>query len=95
MRVLLSTPLIRLEERPQFVRSEEMTGQAPLPVNEQISAPVVRVIDTDKDLGVMSLSDALSRAQAAGADLVLVGPKFDPPVCRIMNYAAYLRLSCG
>ncbi|MBR5627427.1 MAG: translation initiation factor IF-3 [Thermoguttaceae bacterium] len=59
-------------------------------VNEMIRIAQVRVIsDEGEQLGVMSSSEALSRAKAAGLDLVEVAPGAKPPVCRIMDYGKY------
>lgn len=50
----------------------------------------VRVIDMEgKQLGVISLTDALAEAAKAGLDLVEVSPTAAPPVCRIMDYGKF------
>ena len=50
----------------------------------------VRVIDMEgKQLGVISLTDALAEAAKAGLDLVEVSPTAEPPVCRIMDYGKF------
>jgi len=50
----------------------------------------VRVIDMEgKQLGVISLTDALAEAVKAGLDLVEVSPTAAPPVCRIMDYGKF------
>ncbi len=60
------------------------------PINENIKADKVRLVDENgKQVGVVSLSEALRRAQNAGLDLVLVSPNSDPVVCRIMDYGKY------
>jgi translation initiation factor IF-3 len=38
---------------------------------------------------VVSIEDALGKADAAGLDLVEVSPTAEPPVCRIMDYGKY------
>jgi translation initiation factor IF-3 len=59
-------------------------------VNRAIRAREVRVIDDEGgQLGVMTLSEALSAAEARGLDLVEVSPSAVPPVCRIMDYGKY------
>jgi translation initiation factor IF-3 len=59
-------------------------------VNERIRAREVRVIGPDgEQLGVMSVRDALLRAQEAALDLVEVSPTAQPPVARIMDYGKY------
>lgn len=50
----------------------------------------VRVIDQDQgQLGVISITEAMTLARQAGLDLVEVSPTESPPVCRIMNYGKY------
>jgi translation initiation factor IF-3 len=59
-------------------------------MNELIISPEIRVIAEDgEQLGVMTPSDALARAQEVGLDLVEVAPGSKPPVCRIMDYGRY------
>ena len=61
-----------------------------LPVNEQIRAREVQVIDEQGEKkGVMNLNDALDLAYNKKLDLVLVAPNAQPPVCKIMNYGKY------
>jgi translation initiation factor IF-3 len=61
-----------------------------LKINREIRAASVRVIDMEgKQLGVISLTDALAEAVKAGLDLVEVSPTAAPPVCRIMDYGKF------
>ena len=61
-----------------------------LPINEQIRAREVQVIDEQgAKKGVMKLNDALDLAYEKKLDLVLVAPNAEPPVCKIMNYGKY------
>lgn len=70
--------------------SEVKTIAKELSINEQIRAREVRVVsDTNEQLGIMSLSDAIALAQDKDLDLVEVAPNGHPPVCRIMNYGKY------
>lgn len=46
--------------------------------------------DNGEQMGVRSLTDALSVAAEAGLDLVEVSPNAEPPVCRIMDFGKYL-----
>ena len=60
-------------------------------VNNQIRAFQVRVIDeTGKQVGVISLREALQIAQERNLDLIQVTEKVEPPVCKIMDYGKYL-----
>lgn len=59
-------------------------------VNNEIRVSRVRVISNDGEpLGILPIGDAISRAIAAGLDLVEVAPNADPPVCRIMDYGKF------
>ena len=55
--------------------------------NRRIRAREVRVVGpAGEQLGVLSIEQALERAQADGMDLVEVNPMAKPPVCKIMDY---------
>jgi translation initiation factor IF-3 len=59
-------------------------------VNGGIKAEKVRLIDEQNNqAGVVSRSDAMSRAREVGLDLVEVAPNSEPPVCRIMDYGKW------
>jgi translation initiation factor IF-3 len=59
-------------------------------VNWEIRAPEVRVIDGEgKQLGILSVKEAIRIAEEKGLDLVEVASGATPPVCRIMNYGKY------
>jgi len=59
-------------------------------VNGKIRAREVRVIGIDgKQMGVLSLVDALNLARASGVDLVEIAPTATPPVCRVVDYGKY------
>lgn len=61
-----------------------------LSINDQIRAREVRVVsDTNEQLGVMTLHEALRLAEEKNLDLVEVAPNGRPPVCRIMNYGKF------
>ena len=61
-----------------------------MPINEQIKANKVQVIDEQGEKrGVMGIHDALDLAYEKKLDLVLVAPNAEIPVCKIMNYGKY------
>ena len=61
-----------------------------LPINRQIRAKEVQLIgETGEKLGVLSLNEALEKAEEKNLDLVLVAPNANPVVCKIMNYGKY------
>ncbi len=50
----------------------------------------VRLIDENgQQVGVVATDEALTRAKAAGLDLVEVSPRARPPVCKIMDFGKY------
>jgi translation initiation factor IF-3 len=59
-------------------------------INEQIDVPEVRLIDDAGEmLGVVSLREAMARADDLGLDLVEVSPTAQPPVCKILDYGKF------
>ena len=59
-------------------------------VNERIYADEVRLISQNKEqIGVVSIEEALKKAQEAGLDLVEISPNAKPPVCKIMDFGKY------
>ncbi|GGP23298.1 translation initiation factor IF-3 [Silvimonas iriomotensis] len=59
-------------------------------INGEITAREVRLQDAQgEQLGVISLYDALAKAEEAELDLVEIAPNATPPVCRIMDYGKY------
>ncbi|MDD2770001.1 MAG: translation initiation factor IF-3 [Methylococcus sp.] len=59
-------------------------------LNEEISAPAVRLIGADgQQLGIVSSREARQMAYDGDLDLVEISPGSDPPVCRIMNYGKF------
>jgi translation initiation factor IF-3 len=58
-----------------------------LPVNRQIRAREVSVIDGDgEQVGTLPIAKALQLAQEQELDLVMVAPNSAPPVCRLLDY---------
>lgn len=50
----------------------------------------MRVIGPEgENFGVLSLSEAISRAQEAGLDLIEISPNANPPVAKIMEYGKF------
>jgi len=59
-------------------------------INGEIDAPQVRLVaDDGEQLGVVSIREALSKAEEAELDLVEIAPQAVPPVCKIMDYGKY------
>ncbi len=50
----------------------------------------IRLIGVDSEqLGIVSLREALAKAEEADLDLVEIAPQAQPPVCRIMDYGKF------
>lgn len=59
-------------------------------INEEIRVKEVRLVGQDgAPLGITTSADALEQAYAKNLDLVLIAPKAEPPVCKIMDYGKY------
>ncbi len=59
-------------------------------INNQIRATELRVLDQDnKNLGVLSIKEALELANNLGLDLIEVGPNANPPLAKIMDFGKY------
>lgn len=51
----------------------------------------MRVVGVDgEQLGIISLKEAFSAAQALSMDLVEISPNAVPPVCKVMDYGKHL-----
>ncbi|MEG3113100.1 MULTISPECIES: translation initiation factor IF-3 [Pantoea] len=60
-------------------------------INSEIRATEVRLTGVDgEQLGIVSLREALEKAEESGVDLVEISPNAEPPVCRIMDYGKFL-----
>ncbi len=58
--------------------------------NEGIKSPVVLVLANDNsNLGEMKIAEAISLAEQGGHDLLLINPKSNPPVTKIMDLGQY------
>src|SRR6476469_5415724 len=69
--------------KPRVVQNEHR-------LNNEITAPEVRVIGEGIEPGVYPLAQALKMAQAQEVDLVEISPNAVPPVCRIIDYKKFL-----
>jgi translation initiation factor IF-3 len=59
-------------------------------VNHEIEAREVRLVDEKGgQVGIVSLRDALVRAEDAGLDLVEVAATARPPVCKILDFGKF------
>ncbi|MEK7091558.1 MAG: translation initiation factor IF-3 [Patescibacteria group bacterium] len=59
-------------------------------INQNIRVGELRVIDeTGKNLGVISLREALDLAEKADLDLIEISPMATPPIARIADYGKF------
>ena len=70
---------------------EEMPSSSDGPrINEMINSRSVRCIDPDgEQLGILSIDEAMNKAEELGFDLVELQPNADPPVCKILDYGKH------
>lgn len=67
-----------------------MAKNSTVKINNQITAPKLLVVDKNgTKLGVLSLNEALKKAEEAELDLVEIAPDTEPPVAKIMSYGKY------
>ncbi len=75
--------------RPFPSRNSSSSGSF-IRVNGKIRAREVRVIGVEgKQIGVVSLGEALTMARSHGVDLVEVSANAMPPVCRLVDYGKF------
>ncbi len=59
-------------------------------INQDIKAPVVRVVGENIESGIYNIKEALEMAENQGLDLVEISPSASPPVCKIVDYKKFL-----
>jgi translation initiation factor IF-3 len=59
-------------------------------INDRIRVPEVRLVGEDgEQIGIVSITEALRRAQDSDLDLVEVAPNARPPVAKLMDYGKF------
>lgn len=59
-------------------------------INRQIRARELRVIDSEgKNIGVLSLDDAIKFAEEKNLDVIEISPNANPPIAKIMDFGKY------
>lgn len=67
-----------------------MSYEPRIRINHQIRALELRVIsEKGENFGVLTLQDALKRAEEAGLDLIEISPDAKPPIAKIMDYGRF------
>jgi translation initiation factor IF-3 len=61
-----------------------------LRINDRIRIPEVRLVGSGgEQIGIVSIAEAIRRAEDEDLDLVEVAPTARPPVCKIMDYGKF------
>jgi translation initiation factor IF-3 len=77
--------------RRKYINKPNEAGKDKMRINDEIRAKEVRLIGADgEQLGIVSLEEALAKAQLEEMDLVEISPNAEPPVCKIINFGKYL-----
>jgi len=80
-----------MRQRRSFTPQQPRGGKNAKRINDAIPAREVMAISEDGEvLGVMSLHDAIARAEEEGADVVEIGAKEGKTLVKIMDYGKYL-----
>jgi translation initiation factor IF-3 len=59
-------------------------------INEAIKASELRILgEANENYGVMSKSEAISKARSEGKDLIMISENAVPPVAKIMDYGKW------
>jgi len=73
-----------------FLRGLGIAQDKDIRINGEIDASQVRLVGEDgSQLGIVSLREAISKAEEAELDLVEIAPMAQPPVCKIMDYGKF------
>jgi len=81
-----------MDARPVFClhRRSRLAQDRAQRLNGEINSPEVRLVGVEGEpLGIVSLVEAMAKAEAAELDLVEIAPMAKPPVCRIMDYGKF------
>ena len=60
-----------------------------LAINDEITAPEVRVVGDNVTEGIYPIAKAIQMAEDLELDLIEIAPMAQPPVCKIMDYQKY------
>ncbi|MDC1173382.1 translation initiation factor IF-3 [Methylophilaceae bacterium] len=59
-------------------------------INSDIIAQEIRLVGLEAEpLGIVSIAEAMAKADELETDLVEIAPKATPPVCRLMDYGKF------
>jgi translation initiation factor IF-3 len=70
-------------------RNQKRSNDNDYVINERIRTEEVRVVE-GLDIGIYTKEEALAEARSLGLDLVLISPKANPPVCKVVDFKKFL-----
>ena len=79
-----------MQRRPRKPQFRPRQNKREHNINEDITAPEVRVVGEGEEPKVYKTSDALKKAREMEVDLVEISPNAQPPVCRLIDYNKFL-----
>ncbi len=59
-------------------------------MNHRITAPMVRLVGENVEIGIYQLREAIKMADEQELDLVEISPTANPPVCKVIDYRKFL-----
>nr|WP_313791633.1 translation initiation factor IF-3 [Allomuricauda spongiicola] len=76
--------------RRRFRPQPRRENKNPHNINDKITAPEVRLVGDNVEVGVYPIAKAMAKANELELDLVEISPKASPPVCKIIDYKKFL-----
>ncbi|MCX2720071.1 translation initiation factor IF-3 [Lentiprolixibacter aurantiacus] len=76
--------------RRRFKPRPRRENKNPHKINAEITAPEVRLVGDNVEMGVYPIRQAIAKSEELGLDLVEISPKAAPPVCKIIDYKKFL-----
>ena len=65
-------------------------GEIYIEINENIRAPYVRIVGENVESKIISIKEALHKANQMDLDLVEISPNAEPPVCKLIDYKKFI-----
>nr|WP_299384127.1 translation initiation factor IF-3 [Allomuricauda sp.] len=76
--------------RRRFRPQPRRENKNPHNINDKITAPEVRLVGDNVEIGIYPIAKAMAKANELELDLVEISPKANPPVCKIIDYKKFL-----
>lgn len=78
------------QKSPEIIGEFAIAQDKEVRINGDITAQEIRLVGVEGEpLGIVSLSEALEKAEEIDIDLVEIAPQAVPPVCRLMDYGKF------